>query len=246
MTLPNGDEFSSEPELMPVNHPLEEVNAAFSRKVVTNKFGIQNSQRIIKVTINNVFLAIDRGEDVFLRYGIEEDFSYPEVPCGGLHIPKTCYINEPSFTKDFTLFDSRLSNKNNVDSLLMLEKFGLKAVDFRGKHYFTVNQYSLTEKALHYWERVKAITNQQGTVFDKPPAAVLGNMVPISESNVVVLGYFELANVSIKRTSILPFQYFAESPDQDECSIFNRRNWPDRCCSCSMINGATTLRPDWF
>lgn len=246
LRMPTGEMISSSPDVMPGSNDLKEVNAVFNTESVTDKFGINRRQRILEVSINAEFPKIDQGEEFFLRYGIEEDYSYPEVPCGGLHQPKTCYLNIPAFSKDFTLFNSALSSKSRVDSLLLYKKQDLSSVEFRGRHYFSVYQYTITEGAYEYWLRVKEVTNQSGTVFDKPPAAVIGNLTNETDPSRPVLGQFELASVSIARTFVLPFEYFAGASDQDRCGPFLRRSWPSSCCNCLDIQNATTIRPPWF
>lgn len=246
LRLPNGDMIISSPDVIPGSNDLQEANAVFDTEFRTDKFGISRRQRIIEITVNADFPKIDEGKDFFLRYGIEEDYSYPEVPCGGLHQPKTCYLNIPAFSKEFTLFNSALSSKSRVDSLLLFKKQDLASVEFRGKHYFSVFQYTITEDAYEYWLRVKEVTNQSGTVFDKPPAPVFGNLINQTNPSQPVLGYFELASVSIARTFVLPFEYFAGATDQDRCGPFLRRSWPSSCCNCLDIPNATTTRPPWF
>lgn len=244
--LPNGDRVKSTPDIIPQRQILDEVNAVFRRETTTDQFGINRPQRIVELSINSNYPDITEQKEFYLRFGIEEDYSYPEVFCGGLHQPKTCYVNIPSFSKDLTLFNSSLSSKNQVDSLVLFKKQNLTAAEFRGKHYFSVFQYSITQSAYEYWLRVKEVTNQRGTVFDKPPAAVIGNLINETNETNLILGFFELANVSIQRTSIVPFEYFAGATDQDFCGPFLRSRWPQSCCNCSLISDATTLRPPWF
>lgn len=246
MTLLNGDVVTSSPDMMPGSHDLEEANAVFKRESVTDQFGIKRRQRIVEISVNSDYPEIEQEEEFFLRFGIEEDYSYPEVFCGGLHQPKSCYINIPAFSKDFTLFNSSLSSRSRVDSLLLFKKQDLTSTEFRGRHYFSVFQYTITESAYIYWLKVKEVTTQSGTVFDKPPAAVIGNLTNMTDPSMTVLGYFELASVSIARSSIFPFEYFADAPDQDRCGPFLRRSWPGSCCNCLEIPDATTLRPAWF
>ncbi len=246
MTLPNGDILKSSPERMPENHALKEVNGKFIRENVIAASGIERPERIIELTINAEFPEIDQGAEFYLRYSVEEDFSYPEVRCGPLHAPKICYVNVPAFTKDFALFNSTLSGKTTIDSLVIHKKSRLSAVQFRGKHYFSVVQQSITKEAYEYWLRIKEVTNQEGTVFDKPPASVPGNIMNETNPEEHILGYFELAAIDVKRRGFIPSEYFAGSSESDECSPFNRRNWPRRCCECLELDDASTQRPSWF
>ena len=246
LITPDGDTILSRPEVMPKKYEIGEVNAFFKRERIIDKNGIERRDRIVEVSINADFPEIADGEAFYLRYNVEEDYSYPEQSCGGLHQPKTCYINIPAFSKDFSLFNSTLSSKTSIDSLLILRKGELTNTLFRGLHYFSVSQRSITEQAYEYWSRVLEVTNQEGTVFDKPPAAVPGNLQNISDPKELILGYFELAAVDIKRAKIFPHEYFDESIDNDECSFFSRTRWPNRCCQCLNIKDATTIRPPWF
>lgn len=244
--MPNGDMIESIPEIMPEPIKMLRAHSKFVRLQVLTRSGLPRRENAVEVSIDANFPDPLAETPYYIRYGIEEDFSYPEQSCGGLHQPKTCYVNTPSFTNDFTLLTSETLGRTQVESLVVLEKGDLNPSHYRGKHYFTVSQLSISKSAFQYWERLKEVINQDGTVFDRPPARVLGNLYNQSSNEIPVLGYFEVAAVDIKRTSFLPSDFFEFTGITEECSLFSRNRWPSTCCQCLGLPNSTTLRPPWF
>ncbi len=244
--LPDGVVIQSTPEVMPQPLEMTRARSKFVRLQVLTRTGLPRRENAVEISIDANFPDPSREIPYYIRYGIEEDFSYPEQACGGLHQPKTCYVNTAAFTNDFTLLTSDVLSRGQVDSLVVLQKGDLNPSHYRGKHYFTVYQLSITPAAFQYWERIREVINQDGTVFDRPPARVLGNLYNESNDQIPVLGYFEVASVDIERTAFLPSEFFEFTGITEECSFFSRNRWPPTCCQCLGLPNATTIRPPWF
>ncbi len=67
------------------------------------------------------------------------------------------------------------------------------------KYSLLVEQYSITKNAYHYWELLKSNSQENGSIFDKQPTSLEGNIKCISNPKIKVLGYFGVSSVKTKR-----------------------------------------------
>jgi len=72
----------------------------------------------------------------------------------------------------------------------------------RVKYALEVKQYSLSEASYYFWKGMLENSNQQGSLFDKQPYQVIGNIRNINNSGEIVLGMFEASAVKIRRAII--------------------------------------------
>jgi hypothetical protein len=93
-----------------------------------------------------------------------------------------------------------------------------------------VKQYSLSENAYLYWETLKNINQNQGTLYDIQPGNVKGNITS-ADGNESVLGYFDAAVISEKRVFFRPADFAAagyEPPAYESyCSLMTQTLIPD-------------------
>jgi hypothetical protein len=68
-----------------------------------------------------------------------------------------------------------------------------------------ITLFKISEKTYNYYKSIKEQLNATTRLFDPLPTQLTGNMHCISDSNQVVLGFFELSSYSIRKTR--PFQY---------------------------------------
>ena len=81
------------------------------------------------------------------------------------------------------------------------------------KYSLLVKQYSLGEEAFHYWNELKKTSQEQGFLFDRQPALLKSNIHNVNDESEVVLGFFSMAGVVVKRT-------FAVKPEGLDLSIY--------------------------
>lgn len=241
--LANGRHYQSVPASILSKSVQTNVSYAFSRDLVVQNSGIERRQDIIRLYAQILF---SEDELSYLRFSVDEDFSYPEVFCGGLHRPKVCYIHKSGDSRQFEIFNSGLLRSKQVDSFLISTITDLSPVEFRGKHYFTIYQYTISQSAYTYWQGLKDLQNQEGTVFDKPPAALRGNIISLDDpEEEQVLGYFEVSSIDIFRVFVLPSDFYPQVGEDDECAPF-QSFWPKSCCNCLQLENSSTFRPPWF
>jgi hypothetical protein len=73
---------------------------------------------------------------------------------------------------------------------------------FTQKYSLLVRQYALNDDEYLFWKFLKESNEQLGSLFDKQPATVVGNMVNVSNPDEVVLGYFSAAGLQEERVFI--------------------------------------------
>jgi len=246
--LENGASFQSQPDILPQRIQGDSVFFTYAYKDEPTPAGLVRRPYV------DVFTATplpEQGSDYWLKWVVNTMYSFPEVVCSPLGPPPDiCYIRVDDDQQEIQLLDG-----NNVNASYLPEwKVGEKILppsdfEYRGKHYFLVNQQSITKDAYDYWRKINLIANQSGSIFDAPPAAVPGNVYNINDPNQVVLGYFELSNTDSLRGFItegdfFDFYKFTSNVCEDAGNPFaqNQR----ACCFCTIIDNGTTIRPEWW
>jgi len=190
-------------------------------------------------------------EPVFLRWQVEETYIWflTQLPCHGLcpPPPKPCFISDVMESGRLTLFDGSSSSTRKTFQVL-----GKRVADdsFLFPFFAIVRQLSLNRETFQYWEKVKLVTNNQGSLFDAPPAPILGNFRNVNDHEEIVLGYFEVAKETITRLYTTPadLPFFKQSP----CTFVlgkERHEYPEECFNCDIRargrNWSNTA-PQWF
>jgi hypothetical protein len=177
----------------------------------------------------------DTKDPIYLRWTIEETYLWPLAWLKGTGIPPPqpppCFISDGIEPNRINLFDGSGTSTRNSTFLL-----GRRSVDnsFQYPFFVTVKQLSITREAYEYWERIKIVINNQGSLFDIPPAPVSGNIFNVNDSEEMVLGYFEVAktkttriyttNADVPFKLLDPCQYIPSTPDA---------SYPAECRSCA-------------
>jgi hypothetical protein len=85
----------------------------------------------------------------------------------------------------------------------------------RIKYSILVSQASLSEDAYQYWETMKKVNENVGTLFDPQPAQVYGNLINVNDPDKPVLGYFDCATTKQQRIFISRGQLENARPPSD-------------------------------
>jgi hypothetical protein len=190
-------------------------------------------------------------DPIYLRWMIEETYLWPLAWLKGTGIPPPqpppCFISDVIEPNRINLIDGSGTSTRNSTVVL-----GRRLVDnsFQYPFFVSVKQLSINREAYEYWEKIKIVINNQGSLFDIPPAPVVGNIFNVEDSEETVLGYFEVAKTKITRIystrSDVPFflldpcQYIPSTPDDA---------YPAECRSCeARAQGKrwTTKAPVWW
>ncbi|MFN8258696.1 MAG: DUF4249 domain-containing protein [Bacteroidales bacterium] len=79
------------------------------------------------------------------------------------------------------------------------------------KYRLTVNQFSMTEKSYFFWKGQIENTQQKGSLYEKQPYQVVGNIRCIENPKEIVLGIFEASSVAQKEIFVAPPHVFVPS-----------------------------------
>jgi hypothetical protein len=71
------------------------------------------------------------------------------------------------------------------------------------KYSILIKQYALSEDAYLFWQQLQSVNETQGSLYDIQPGEVPGNLFPVNHEE-AVLGYFDAATVSKKRSFFTP------------------------------------------
>lgn len=249
IVLPNGETYQSTPEIMP------ELIAGDSVFFDYSLIEVPTGEGFIKRNFIEAFVATplpaSREKPYWIRWNTVRFFSFPEVICGPLGPPpNTCFVTAEPVGQEIYILDGA----NLAADYLPKWKIGQHLIpaddlEFRGRHYFLVNQQSITEEAHTYWRKIDRIANQSGSIFDAPPAPVLGNIKNVTNPEEIVLGYFEVSNVDslrnfVTKSSLSDFFLFTENVCTNSSNPFSNNG--RFCCDCTRLENSSLERPSWW
>jgi hypothetical protein len=195
ISLPFGETYRSEPEIMP--EPIKPDSISFSAydKVELSSSGIKTYEKMLKIEINTPIK--NKNLDAFFHWNVEDGFEFTEVNYAPLQNPppRTCYYTRRVTPQErVAIASSKNLQLSNVNALSLnetsLEQFELQ---YKQVHVWHVSQNVITEKAYNYWKQIDRVSFQVGSLFDVTPAYVSGNIYNVKNKDEKVLGYFEVA-----------------------------------------------------
>ena len=95
----------------------------------------------------------------------------------------------------------------------------VNAVEISGKYSILVRQYAITKEGYEYFQNLKKITEQLGSIFDAQPSQLTGNIHSSDDPTEPVLGFVTASSVDTKRIfikngEVLPWQYRLQCDDK--------------------------------
>jgi hypothetical protein len=176
-------------------------------------------------------------DPIYLRWMLEETYIWPLTYLPGTGFPPPppppCFISDVIEPNRLNLFDGSGTSTRKGNFIL-----GKRLVDnsFLYPFFVSVKQLSVNREAYEYWEKISIVINNQGSLFDTPPAPVFGNISNVEDRRETVLGYFEVAKTKVTRIyttradvpfyMVDPCQYFPNKPDDSyapECKSCEAR-----------------------
>jgi len=235
--LATGKTYQSLPEVMPQKIKGDSVFFDYSYRDIETQVGS------IPRPFVEAFVATPLPPKVnpyWLKWETNTMYSFPEVVCSPFVPPKICYVPGDNKQQEINL----LNGANIEADYLPKWKVGKKLIppndfEFRGRHYFLINQVSITKGAFDYWSKINLIANQTGSIFDVPPAAVPGNIYNLDDSSEEVLGYFELSNIDSLRA-------FVTEGDFNDFYKFTTNTCEDVANPFATNTNSSLNRPEWW
>ena len=245
ITLPDGKEFTSAPERMPLLAGDDEVFYRFEREEYTDGEGTVAERLFLNIYTNHTLPSSEA--PLFLKWHVEEVYalSPTDFPDPFSNVPPTCYIDQQIDPQRIVLFSTEGTTATSIPELLVASR--LVDPTFKERHYFTTFQSSLTPEAYAYWQQVNVVANQSGSIFDAPPARVKGNILNVNNPAQEVHGYFQATNQVMDRFYLLPDDVpFRMTLHCEYRSERNYYDYPSECLDCTSVRNSSYKRPSWF
>ena len=244
--LLNGKHYLSRPEIMPTPARLDSLSVETADKEVgvTGGFLLQT---FVNVNINATLPVVEDGP--FLRWTVREAWKLTETQSPNpLARPKVCYFEGKIRPQSPLLFNGNQVLTRELVNFPFFDR--LADWSFGERHVFYVQQSTTTAGAFDYWQDVDLVVNQNGSIFDAPPAALPGNVYNVDDSLELVLGYFEAAavdtlNFPVYKFDLAPFDVVERCFPSYLDYNFGARQ-PFECYNCLFIDGASLTRPEGF
>lgn len=246
ISLSDGKEYISAAASMPPSVKPDSSFVRYEQDIFTTLTGNERLSKVINVYLDTPLPNRENGQEYYLRWITEGLSVFPEESCGGLHIPKTCYVIDPPNAQNLILQSSENIAGNRLVKQFVAQKSQYTNSEFKALYVFSTYQYSITKESFEYWSDLKSLANQSGTVFDLPPAALQGNVVNQDDPEELVLGYFDVAAIDTIRAKVIGAEFRENINGVMTCPQFSRFRWPSECCQCLVLEGSTTERPAWL
>jgi hypothetical protein len=204
--LSNGKEFSSIPEKLLKEVPIQTINARFRRETPIGYQILVDFQD--PKESENYYRWETLGYQVKLSTG-------KEFSCCA-----RCYV--PSKSENINILSDNGLNGNSV----RLRPVYFSQAYTIGKHYIEAKQFAISRNAFQYWTKYSNQIQREGTIFDPLPAPVIGNVSNINDQNELALGFFEIATIS-KAKLVVPGDTLGEFA---VAFIINNSNMPSGDC----------------
>ncbi|MEM9675879.1 MAG: DUF4249 domain-containing protein [Bacteroidota bacterium] len=237
--------YQSRPQTMPRLIRADSVYFETKVETIVSEEGTITEDRLINVYVDTP--AKQQNQDARFRWSSDVNYSVIEPNCGPLHSPKSCYITDTTNTQDIKLFSSENTETNQLSRFLVATDDTRPQYAFSTRYYINIYQFSMTQEAYEYWEDVRIIANQEGTIFDPPPAPIPGNMYNTDDQDETVLGFFEATAIDTARTVLFRGD-LAPLPISDFCgyAIGSQPSDPRACCGCLLLDNSSLERPDYW
>lgn len=234
--------YRSTPQVMPSISGEDALSYSFERARIADN--PDAAQLILKTELT---LPQVTGE-YYLRWSLEEAYFWDLTffPNPFNKPPPNCIVFAYPDPERITLVNGKVLNRPGGKSTQVIAQ---RLVDqsFLSRHYFLVNQLSITKEAYTYWQNVREVVTNSGSVFDSPPAAIRGNVSNLNDSKEVVLGFLEIAKSRETRifTTRGDVPYYLEKT----CEYIPGKRYDQylpTCLSCSAFPNSTEEYPDWW
>ena len=200
----NGEEYASIPVSLTKSPPIDSIYDQYATVSVEDDAN-QNSGIQFFLDTHD-----DQGQAKYFRYEWQEDYKilspYPSQYIyndedstykrreSQVHI---CYSGSNS--KQVLIGSSIGSTVNRLVQFPVVFVSG-KLDKLRQRYALLVKQYAISESAYGFYRKLKESNESGGSLFDKQQGTITGNVTSVDDPTVTVLGFFDVAGVSTKRT----------------------------------------------
>ncbi len=236
ITLEDGTTYRSKPDTMPTVLANDTTHFEIGTEQELSSGGI-----IQDITRAQVFLDSQLpSEPIYLKWDFEHVFV--RITPGGLR-DIICFVSTAPNPQGFVLFDGSQGVALNLEN----QQVGSRKInnDFFYISSLNVVQSSFSRVTFEYWERIKQVTANVGTIFDTPGATPIGNIFNVNNSQEHVLGHFsavarDTSNIIVSRGDFPLDVVF------NPCSFINFERNMESCANCLSIPNSTEKKPTYW
>lgn len=199
----------------------------------------------------------------YFRWDIEEVYLYTQMELPSSRFPfyfaAQCFITSFHISNPLIMFSSANNSATNISNLLLLQR----EIDhtFEEIHYFGVVAHSLTASGYDYWQKVNELTSRTGSIFEVPPASIKGNLYCSDQPELMINGFFEIANVDTSSVYItrddhpfyvpeicprLPVEDWYKIPYRCYSCLTTILGISPECYNCSLVPNSSGIKPPYL
>ncbi len=238
---PDGKQYESKPELLSA---VPGIDAVYYERQQHQELDDNNNVQTFEGF--QIYIDTSDPENINNYYmwswcGSHEVHTQPwDYKIGLISAPKdccaTCWVTDRPGQLD-VLDDKYIDGNQIIKKPVAFVR--IKDIDgarlFREKYHFEVKQLSLTKEVYKYWSSIKEQINSSGSIFEPPPAAIIGNINNVNNSEDPVFGYFGASAIST-RSIFIPAN---EAPYHPDDTLV----WPD---DCRRMGNSTATKPSFW
>jgi hypothetical protein len=238
--LSDGKEYRSNPEYIDQVTPISDVSFKFLPEEQLNQFENIVIKNMLKVFID-VELTDDR-EETFLKWEVNGEYQFNEYKFPGPDVVnRTCYVLD-----NLPLGDVEILKASSIDQIDISE-IEIKSVKvnhkFASNYCFHIRQETLSQGAYDYWEKIKKITESEGSLFENPFGRVRGNITNINDSSDQVMGYFSASAIAEEK-AFVPIE-IVNNP-KSPCPTYRDPILGPACRDCMTIKKSSLTKPSYW
>lgn len=238
VTLPNGTAISSVPEVIMPPVVIDSIPIKVDEVSGLNASGNSEITGFVAAEVNFDF---DPEDPPYLRWRVDGEYEFQELYPNALRVFR-CYVDDFIDFNNIALLDGSEIEGNQVRNKEVVRTTLNRR--FHVIYGFMVRQYRISQREYDYWAQVDQLINIDGTIFDPPPATIVGNLVNESDPTELIQGYFSVVSEDFKRQ-------FVETGDlgffvQTDCSSFSFRPGPPECEDCRRLPNSSREKPPYW
>ncbi len=244
VTLSDGKTYFSAPQVMPEPIEIEEVYFNIESRQILSSSDVLVDKTFIDIFIDTP-LQNSSGGFSPIRWTVEEVYSFVDRACSPFDPAETCYFIDRVDESEVLLFKNEGGAQDYLRGFNVRSRLLVPFDEFTARHYFIVRQYTISEEAFDYWNKIDVVADQSGNLFDVQPAKVGGNIFEKDNEQALVLGYFGINGQNLVRTFITPNEIKPLPVFTCMDESFFDDHLPE-CCWCSAKEGIQIERPAYW
>ncbi len=244
VTLQDESRYESTWEIMPETIQMEKPTFEINIRPIVSSVNVLVDNYFIDL-LTDIPLRTSTGDKAFLRWEVEETYSIVDLQCSALDGSEICFLKVDNNFDNLNIFASIDDSQERLEKYRIYSRLIVPYQEFSWWHYFNVFQYAVSGSTYEYWSKIDIASNPTGSIFDKTPASVAGNITEIGGSS-EVLGFFEVAAVTLQRVRTTRQELVEWIRFPKTCNVYIApQNQPAFCCNCKSLPN-NIPRPDYW